>query len=429
MRTLGIFLITLGATALAPAHFIWAEIPTQGPRTLSVYLGEGPGDDVLPVMPRLTPKIKFLSGKTSPLPSTPSEAIFSAPMQGRASMIFIPYGVVDRNGEVYGLEYFAKAASRPRELAQPLGKGFEIVGQVVNNNWVLTTYLDGKPALDAELIYVKAGHEIKSQPGQPLTIELNGQPAVIPVRAVRTADRGGSAEGKTFKSTRQWTSVLLPLTAAVSEGSDPVAYRALEHAGDGRESLRNGSAPFTAKFKATNGMDSLNGTIAWDGTKVDIKIDAPESSYTEHLRSQLGSLFMHRLSRRFWEGDGRSAITWGKDTNELGREVLVADTFGSSYRIKDGQIRQVIRNFKDERLRLDITKLRETEPGRYLSAEFLSFTENKETGEVTRELKYVDEFLKVGDEWLPKKRTVTGLDKGSKFFMQVTFEGYQLTKS
>lgn len=428
MRTLGIFLIALGGVAAAPAHFIWAEIPAEGPRTVSVFLGEGPGDDVLPVMARLAPKIKFLSGKAAPLPSNPSAAIYSAPQQGKATLVFIPYGVVDRNGEVYGLEYYAKAASRPREILNPVGKGFEIVGEVVGNTWQVRAYLDGKPSADAEIIYVKNGEEVKSKPGELLTINLNGEPAAIPVRAVRTVDRGGKEGDKSYKTTRQWTSLVLPATASVSEGSDPIAYRALEYAGDGRESLRNGSAPFKAKFKATNGQDALNGTIAWDGTKVDIKIDAPESSYTEHLRSQLGSLFMHRLSRRFWQGDGRSAITWGKDTNELGREVLVADTFGSSYRIKDGQIRQVIRNFKEERLRLDITKLMETEPGRYLSAEFLSFTEDKSTGKVTKELKYVDEFMRVGEEWLPKKRTVTGADKGSRFFMQVTFDKYEISK-
>lgn len=424
MKAIGVALGLFGMSAFSSAHFIWAELAQDGPRNLSICLAEVPGDDVLPVMARLTPKIKFLSGKVSPLPSTPTSAVYGSPQQGVPAMILIPYGVVDRGGEIYGLEYFAKAAARPRDAAIAVGKGFELVATLSDNTWTVKAMLDGKLAADAEIITVRNGEEVKTKAGEPLTVEVGETATAIPVRAVRTADRGGKDGERTYKTTRQWTSLMLPMTSRVPEGSDLTAYRALELASDGRESLRKGSAPWKTTFRATNGQDALDGTIAWDGTKVDIVINAPESSYVTHVRGQLTSLFMHRIGRRFWEGDGTKPISWGNDENQLGAKILVKDTFNSSYRVLNGQVRQVVRDFKEERLRLDITKLIETEPGRYLSGEFLSVSEDLKTGASIQELVYKDEFQKVGQEWLPKKRTVTGNAKGSKFFMQVTFGKY-----
>ncbi|HLO98965.1 MAG TPA: DUF3386 family protein, partial [Fimbriimonas sp.] len=270
---------------------------------------------------------------------------------------------------------------------------------------------------------------IKNPKGQSVRIPLPAKPTRLPIRASRTVDRVGEVDGKKFTTARQWTSLVLPAASKATTGSELEAYRALEVATESRESLRQGTSAWATKFTATNGTSTIGGSVTWSGTGMaSISFDMPENSYTKHVNTQLTSLFAHRTDRPFWVGEGRHAITWGADTDQWGRKVIVKDNMNSSYRLKDGRIRQVVRTFGEEELTLNITKIKELPGGQTITTEFISQSRNIKSGELTTDLLYKDDFKQFGSEWLPVQRTVTGKVRGSTILMKVKFANYVLSE-
>lgn len=421
-KSFGLALVTVGLASQARAHFLWAELPNGGPRRLTLTFAEKPGEDVLPIMGRLAAKTQVYVEKTAPVVVQPEALNYTPERPASAMLVYLPYGVIDRGGKVYGLDYYAKAVVAPTDAAQVIGKGFEIVATLEGDNWKVSAYKDGKVAIDAEVVIGEDGKETKSALGQPLLLPIGETPTSMPVRAVREVKRAGDADGKHFETTKEWTSLALPPVSRVSKGSDPLAYRALESAVESRETMRSGGAGWNVDFKATNGQDALNGTATWPGKGLPaLAFGGQENSYTKHVSGQLSSLFMHRMSRNFWEGDGASVITWTDDTNALGRKILVADRFNSSYRLKDGRIRQVVRTIGKETLTLDITEIKETGNGRYLTTRFLSESHDAKSGELADKLEYWDTFKFENGEWLPAQRKLQGTAHGSQIMMAVEF--------
>lgn len=429
MKLIGTSLTLFALAALASPHFIWAEQLPSGPRQVVFSLAEAPGDDTLPVMKNVGPKIKVLSGTLIKPVNADLSHIFTSNSLGGPTLAYIPYGVVDRGGSVYFLDYFAKAVTHPTDAAKAAGKGFELVATLETDAWVVSALVDGKPATDAEIVTGSDKAEVKYPRGQQVRIPLSDTPARIPIRANRTVDRTGELDGKKYTTARQWTTLVLPAASKATTGSEPDAYRALEIATESRESLRQGTVGWTSRFSATNGSSNIAGTVKWGGTgSVNIAFEMPENSYTKHVTGQLSSLFAHRLDRPFWTGEGRHAIAWGTDVNELGRKIFVKDNMNSSYRLKDGRIRQVVRTFGEEELTLNITKMKDLPGGRYITTEFTSQSKNLKTGEVVTELVYKDEFKQFGSEWLPVQRTVSGKTHGSPILMKVKFANYLLAE-
>ncbi|HLO97954.1 MAG TPA: hypothetical protein VK171_05105, partial [Fimbriimonas sp.] len=152
MKLIGTSFALFALSAVATPHFIWAVQLPNGPRTVEFSLAEEPGDDVLPVMKSVGPKIKILSGHLSKPVSGELGHTFQINYGGKPTLAYIPYGVVDRGGQVYFLDYFAKAVSYPTEAAKPAGKGFELVATLEADAWVVSALADGKPVTDAEII-------------------------------------------------------------------------------------------------------------------------------------------------------------------------------------------------------------------------------------------------------------------------------------
>lgn len=385
-------------------------------------MAEGPSDDVLPMMDRLQKLIHPFNLKAEPTLASPSLAQLVTPNR-RPVLARVDYGVITRNNETFNLEYFAKAVERPVDAQLKVGHGFELTAHIVGDNWEVEAFLDGRPEAISQINVGVGGSAIRKNAEGKILIPLTPTAAAIPIRATREIKRTGTLDGKTFESTHQWTTLVLPATAAVSTGSDPLAYRALQFAGEWRESLTADAQPFRVKFSATNTNQTLTGTVTWRPNDLQITFDGPEGEATKHVRTQLSSLFQHRVHRSFEQGEGKYRITL-KGTKENALSIALNDPMKSSYVIKDGRLAEVKRVFGKEELTLNIHKFQETPNGRYLSTGFHSVSRDVATGEVRAELDYEDAFNPIDGVWLPKSRTVKGKTNGHRIEMRVTFSDY-----
>lgn len=414
MRKLVSAFVVLAACAVGHAHFIWAQFETD--RAVSFYLGEQAGEDLLPTMARLQPKLNFLSPKLTVASNDGTRASFALGLSSPVTLTKMEYGVVDRGQGVYKLTYFSKAVSRPSEAQNLVGKGFELTASLSGNQWVIAAWLDGKPFAEGVEVFLANGEKLSVQGGVIATPVVSG--ALLQLRASRSTKIKGSFEGKDYSSGREWTTLSVPATTFFSEGSDVFAYRMLQRAAESRETLAL-TTPLQMTFTAKGGDDTLNGRVSVKPGECTVTFVVPESSYTKHVRSQVQSLFLHRMGRPFEQGDGKYVITTG-ETNASGTRLFIADSLNSKYRVKDGRITEVIRDMNGETLTLEITKFQETRPGRYLSKEFTS--RSVKAGSLRSDLKYLDEFQILGSDWLPKRRLITGTSEGKPLRMEVVFE-------
>ena len=246
------------------------------------------------------------------------------------------------------------------------------------------------------------------------------------LRASRRTDGAGTWEGHSYGFTKTWSTVTWPEARPVTPGSDVDAYRSLQSASESRESISS-AFRWTGSFEATDGRETLIGTLtATTSPKPVIAFEGSVSAESiEHVRAQLASLLMHRRSTPFAEGDGRSVVKWTGRSDDSGREVSVADRYGSTYRIKDGTVTEVVRTIDGKRLVLQVQSVERLPDGRYLSKRFTSTTSGPD-GAVESQLVYEDRFTAVGNEWLPLERRVTGRSRGRDIKMSVRFSGYKV---
>jgi hypothetical protein len=406
-------ILLLSLASVSHAHFIWGQFESD--RTISLYLAEQAGEDVLPTMERISQKFQFLTPTLSQGVSDATYSRFSLGRQAPVALVKTEYGVVDRGQGVYKLTYFSKAVQRPSDAKSTIGKGFELSARLVGDTWEVSGYLNGQLQTSNFELFTAKGEPVALANGVAVVPVVPG--SILQLRASRSTTGSGTFEGKRYASGREWTTLSVPDTCKISPQSEPIAFRLLQQAAEGRETLAVNeiSLPFTA----TDGQDKLSGVATLKGKECTVSFSVAESSYTKHVRSQVTSLLTHRLGRPFAQGDGRYRITSG-DTTELGTRLFVHDSLNSKYRVRDGRITEVVRDMNGETLTLRMTRFLSTRPGRYLSQEFTSTSEKG--GVVRSSLVYKDEFQLIGDEWLPKRRQITGSSEGRSIKMEVRFE-------
>lgn len=388
-------------------------------------MAEVPGDDVLPVMERIGKLTTVLNSKSKYSLKSPT-SLEVASETHKPVIAKIDYGMVSRGESSYNLTYFAKSVERPVEASTIIGKGFELTANLVGDYWEVRAFTDGKPEKVATVFVGPEGTEIYADDTGKALVPVSESGAAVPVRATRSIEKSGSIGGQNYTLTKQWTTLVLPAVSKISADSDPVAYRALQLAGETRESLIPGGKGFVVDFEATDTRDKVKGTVTWDGqTGFTIGFNGmEENSYTKHVRSQLMSLFVHRLYREFDKGEGKYAITLAPSTKDH-IALKLADPSKSSYKIQDNKMVEVVRTFNGQELTLKIDKFQTTPNGRYLSTHFTSVAKDVETGKVKADLVYKDSFTQAEGIWLPANREITGTNSGRKLTMKVKFGKYK----
>lgn len=98
----------------------------------------------------------------------------------------------------------------------------------------------------------------------------------------------------------------------------------------------------------------------------------------------------------------------------------------SSYRIKEGQIRQVNRTMHGTKFSIDVLETTQTDGGKYLPHQFVVTYYDIETNEVIRKVDYASTFVKVGEFYLPESRKSTSFAKEEKTVRELRLSEHQL---
>ena len=116
-------------SSISYGHFIWCGLDTNFNAKFSI--SETPGVDTLPLMERLGTQIQIISKKLSKSKGNAETSRYSGVQIGEPVLAFLPYGMVKRGGENYLLEYYAKAVWAPTDASKVVGKGFELIGDLL----------------------------------------------------------------------------------------------------------------------------------------------------------------------------------------------------------------------------------------------------------------------------------------------------------
>lgn len=411
--------------AQSPAHFLWAQFRAGEHRSVVLSFAERPGDSVLGIMGEMGPRIAPV-GKAAKSSATETELSYPVAGTHGSFSAQLSYGVIDRGQGVYFLTYWVKAVSRPIQASKVIGKGLEVLAIQKGDAWEVRVVRNGKPCPEADVVWDGDGKEARASAKTAVSIPLPATPKAMPVLASLSIPRGGTYQGKAYASSKEWATIVLPAVGRAPAGADSAAYLALQNASLAREAIAPGAFSFSCDFSATNGEQTATGVVSLVEGKLTIDVHGVDEDYAKHVRSQLMSLFSHRLGGDFWSGEGVNKIQWDNSTgDQSGRRLAVNDVLHSFYRIREGSITQVERTFGPNKLVLDIDSTVTTPWGGTLTKTFTSTETKVADGSVNSRLKYRDDFTPFLDEWMPKSRVVTGTVQGHPIKMTATFSNYR----
>lgn len=411
------------APAFAHGHFIWATYDAST-RNYCVEFAESPSDDRLEFSDDILSRT-IVSGKGQLARVQKDFLTMSARKREIPFEATMEYGVVERGEKPYMLRYQFRAFDRIASAAKINTNFLSVAATPEPTSWRVTTFWNGKESKTPDL-FLADGTMLERGNDGAFHVALGDTPGPLPLRASQVAEGAGNFKGKVFAFTKVWSTVVLPPLDKIPEASDVNAYRLLELAGENRESLIH-PAPWQTQFVAENlkSAVSVKGlAVSSTGTDAKFSFEDPDHRAVKHVTDQLESLFMHRGSRPFWKGDGRYAVKFSGSVNQLGQEVTIADSMDSSYRVKDGIVREVARTLGGKRLVIEIAEVQKLPCGRYLSKRFVVRSYDPATKKLEQELTYVDKFVQFGEEWMPKERTMTGVSSGESLAMKLSFKSY-----
>lgn len=406
---------------MASAHFLWASFDATKPNQIRIELAETPGDS----------PVAGIAGKAASvqgwLPNGRSLALskeMTANADGVAGASLI-YGILDRseqNRGIFLLNYYAKAATDAKFAGTSLGLYAEIVAEVKGGKLVLTTLLNKKPAPGAELnVLLGTGAPIEAKAdaqGQWSTDWKVGQ--VVAARAMIAENKTGEIDGKKYALVRNYATLAIGASAP-KPANDPAAYNFLKNASEARASFPKGMLGFSADFTANVEGREVKGHVVYDpGSDLQLTLAGGTDKDQAWVRGQIRSQILHRSGVPFEKGDGTYAITFTGSENALGKQVALADSMQSKYRIHNDEILEVDRVIGGERLIVCVLDTLRTKAGKRLSTQ-MSVTHFAADGTLKATEMITDQFEIRDDIAFPGVRRVLLTTPGGIATRTLTF--------
>ncbi len=410
------------------AHFLFVRImpPAEGGHAAEVYFSERAeaGD------PRFIDKVAAAKlwiqeqpGKFRELPLQKAADRLRAhlPIAGSLAVIgALDYDVLVRPGQKpFLLRHYPKAvAGTPDELAkmQPRPEiPLEIVATFQRDRVVFSVLRNGKPLPKAAFDTVDlnlVGGRIEADAEGRAVFTPDG-PGTYSIYTQFNDPTSGEYKGKRYDEIREFATLSFhwPL---VRTGRDPAAVKLFTDALAARATWQKFPG-FTAKIKGTVDDRTFDGsvTVAADGS-VELKTD--EDVVGDWVRGQLESITMHRIADDA-DSRGDGPVLRFADEQEdhpLGRLLeFEGGQFASSYRVRDGQITVVNRDFGGHSMTITTLDNTKTPEGRFLPHCYTVQYWNEPSGRLDRTETIVNLWQRVGPFDLPAhKRVMTSTDSG-----------------
>jgi hypothetical protein len=462
-RFLGALVLVLAVTVSARAHFVFI-LPVEGSRKAQVVFS----DTLKPDRAELLKKIAHtrfstrVDGKDIAVKTTTGKNTIDMTVEGKGPTWVVgvcDYGVSTRGKEPVLLTYFCKSivgagARREAEIYQqafPLLKLDVVLLPAASGGPAVKVLWEGKPLAAAEVVLYVPGIdkpvEKKSDADGMVKVEKPTKNGLYGVRAAHTVKKSGKLGDQEFAVQRSYCTLTFPASAVlrsdestgrrtlggvrylVKRGGKPDANpEATKLLADAREARANwvDFPGFTAQVAVNVEGTIHKGTVEVDSKgKVNLTIDGDEKGWA---KAMLASIVGHRMD------DGTTLTTpcaFADDVTHhpLGRAIKVLnDEFHSSYRIRDRQVIEVVRQMKDTRFTITVMQNRLNEEKKYLPAHYVVNYWDAKSGALKKSVTHYNTWKRVGKFDLLARAMVLTAEEGKQVTRTITLSGHSLNK-
>ncbi|XWK91044.1 MAG: DUF3386 domain-containing protein [Phormidium sp.] len=177
--------------------------------------------------------------------------------------------------------------------------------------------------------------------------------------------------------------------------------------------LKQGDEVYTGKVRVNRDMSVEVSGIEDEQVK--------ESIYT-----QMRDVITHRKRGNFEQAHGKNEFSLGETDTTGAMEILVkGDAMGSNYKIRGTEICQVSRVMGRVAFTIDTHESVNTGEG-YIASRYDAIFRNPQTGEVTNELQFEDDFDKIGNYYIMTHQVVCSNEQGQKTTTEFKYSNVKL---
>lgn len=187
---------------------------------------------------------------------------------------------------------------------------------------------------------------------------------------------------------------------------DPAAYSLLEKASMARQTMPANIARIEGDVQVVEDTGTFKGKFSYDmedGTQV--TADGMPEEVLNRLDAQISSIYGHRRSGTFAQGDGRHPLSFTGEEGPLGKRIALNDSLKSFYRVRGDEITEVDRVMGGYRFIISIVENTRTQDGKILPKHF-SVARFDKDGKILANDVFTDEYAQVDGVWLIKSRRV-----------------------
>ncbi len=224
--------LVLAATSVASAHFVWVAVDKDsgGSHSLFVWFSELAEADSADLLDKIVNvKVWTRSAKSQPetikvtkkVAGEGGALIAPLPAGATAASAHIKYGVLERRGEKFLLQYHAKyldaAAAEWKAVARDESLVFDIVPQCTEKGFDLEVLFQGKPIAGSEfVIFDPTAAETKGTTDEAGRIHLGvAKPGLYSIRAKWIVKEAGKEGDQEYPQVNHYSTLALRVPAQV----------------------------------------------------------------------------------------------------------------------------------------------------------------------------------------------------------------------
>lgn len=385
-----LFPLVMAALAMtvnsARAHFVWVSVQTtsSGQPQAHIWFSElaEPDDAALVDKIAQTKAWSRVAGNENAPLSLAKEIkdgggawVGNLPADAEAVSARCAYGVIERRGMVFRLEYYAKyldgASPAFPSLAREEKLDLDVVPKLDAKECTLQVLWKGKPAAGSQIVAFDADgnqHELKTDEQGIARLPV-GKAGLYSIRAKWTTEESGQEGDKAYKQAHHYSTLALNVPdarhdGAAAEKKSPSAAEVVRQAREAR-ALWHDFPGFEADLTLFAEDRSQQGRINVSSSG-QVELSGFELKDEKSVLQTLRSLVSHRLGGGA-EDESVSFVDEQFD-HPLGQLIKFDEdvSMGSHYRIKDGVIRQVNRKTDGGRFTISVFEVRRNAEGKYL---------------------------------------------------------------
>ncbi|OKH38674.1 hypothetical protein NIES2119_08750 [[Phormidium ambiguum] IAM M-71] len=177
--------------------------------------------------------------------------------------------------------------------------------------------------------------------------------------------------------------------------------------------LKQGDEVYTGKVRVNSDM-----TVEVSGIE--------DEQVKESIYTQMRDVITHRKRGNFEQAHGKNEFNLGETDSTGAMEILVkGDAMGSNYKIRGTEICQVSRVMGRVAFTIDTHESTNTGEG-YIASRYDAIFRNPQTGEVTNQLEFEDDYEKIGNYYIMTHQVVRSNEQGQQITTEFTYSNVKL---